>query len=48
MAYPAALIYSLGPDGIQPIAYEQTEHFTVTRLFLEDPARMLGHLLAAD
>lgn len=29
MAYPDAWIYSLGADGVQRIAYEDTEHFRV-------------------
>jgi predicted ATPase len=34
MAYPEALIYQLDGEGIAPIAYEETEHFQVTRSFL--------------
>ncbi len=45
MAYPDAWIYRLGADGVQRIAYEDTEHFRVTRDFLADPQRMLRVLL---
>jgi predicted ATPase len=34
MAYPEAVIYQLDADGIAPIAYEETEHYQVTRSFL--------------
>ncbi|HEX4492156.1 MAG TPA: AAA family ATPase [Acidimicrobiia bacterium] len=39
MAYPNALIYRLGADGIAPIAYQDTEHFRITREFLASPER---------
>ncbi|WP_454719710.1 MULTISPECIES: AAA family ATPase [Cupriavidus] len=48
MAYPDAWIYQLGADGVRRIAYEDTEHFRVTRDFLADPRRMLRVLLADD
>jgi predicted ATPase len=44
MAYPGARIYQLGPDGIAPIAYEDTEHYQITRDFLADPSRFFKHL----
>ena len=45
MAYPDATIYQFGADGIRAIAYEETEHYQVTRDFLADPQRMLRVLL---
>ena len=45
MAYPGAEIYVLGEEGIQPTAYRETEHYQLTRRFLEDPERMLRYLL---
>ncbi len=45
MAYPDALIYQCGEDGISRIAYEETEHFRVTRDFLAKSERMLRVLL---
>lgn len=45
MAYPDALIYQLGPDGIERVAYEDTEHFQITRDFLANRERYLKHLL---
>ncbi|MDQ8036688.1 MAG: AAA family ATPase, partial [Pedobacter sp.] len=48
MAYPDARIYHCGPDGIEEVAYQETEHFRVTRDFLTNPERMLKTLLAKD
>jgi predicted ATPase len=45
MSYPNALIYSFGEHGVKPTAYKETEHYRVTRSFLESPERMLSHLL---
>jgi predicted ATPase len=41
MAYPDAAIYMCGADGIVPIEYENTEHYQVTRDFLQNRERML-------
>jgi predicted ATPase len=46
MAYPGARIYQLGPDGMARIAYEQTEHYQITRDFLADPSRFFKHLFS--
>ena len=45
LAYPRALLYELGPQGISQTTYEDTEHYTITRAFLQDPNRMLRYLL---
>jgi predicted ATPase len=39
IAYPEALIYRLAPNGIERVAYEDTEHFRITRDFLNSPER---------
>jgi predicted ATPase len=44
MAYPKALIYRLGPQGIERVAYEDTEHYTITRDFLNSPERFFKSL----
>ncbi|WP_245971773.1 AAA family ATPase [Solirubrobacter pauli] len=44
LAYPGALIYELGEDGLVETAYEDTDHFQMTRAFLEAPGRFLGRL----
>jgi predicted ATPase len=49
MAYPAAIIYQISPDGtISPIAYEETEHFRVTRDFLNHRQTYLSQLLTDE
>jgi len=45
MAYPDACIYQCGREGIEKVAYQDTEHFQVTRDFLANPERMLRILL---
>lgn len=45
MAYPDSLILHFTADGIAPIAYEETEHFKVTRAFLNRRELMLKELL---
>lgn len=45
MAYPGACIYLCSKDGVSEVAYEETEHFLVTRDFLANPERMLRVLL---
>lgn len=45
MAYPDALIFQCGKNGIHEVAYQDTEHFQVTRDFLLNPERMLRVLM---
>jgi predicted ATPase len=44
MAYPGATIYELSERGIEQVAYEDTDHYRLTKTFLDDPARFLHHL----
>jgi predicted ATPase len=46
MAYPEAWIYELDGDGARRVPYEETEHYRLTRSFLEAPERFLRHLFA--
>ncbi len=46
LAYPNAKIIMFDADGLREITYEQTEHFMVTRDFLNNHARRLQQLLA--
>ncbi len=48
LAYPEATIYLFGAGEPQQIAYRDTEHYQVTRGFLENPERMLRELMAED
>lgn len=45
MAYPDACIYQCSKEGISEIAYEDTEHYKVTRDFLANPKRMMDMLM---
>lgn len=42
MAYPNAEILRFSEDGICPVGYKQTEHYQITKQFLDSPERMLG------
>lgn len=46
MAYPHAWIYCLDDDGITRLSYVETEHYQVTRDFLNYHEMMLNTLLA--
>lgn len=46
MAYPEARILELSQEGIREVAYEDTEHFRVTRDFLLRRERMLRELFS--
>ena len=45
MAYPGARILVLQGDTIQTVPYRETEHYRLTRQFLEQPERILQLLL---
>ena len=45
IAYPNAWIYQIIEDGLRRVAYEQTEHYAVTKRFLNDSKRQLEILL---
>ncbi|MBE6664534.1 MAG: ATP-binding cassette domain-containing protein [Ruminococcaceae bacterium] len=44
MAFPNALIYEITEGGIKKTNYKDTEHYQITRSFLENPERMLKYL----
>jgi predicted ATPase len=48
MAYPHATIFTMAEEGPREVSYRATEHFTVTRRFLNDPDAMLKTLLAPE
>jgi predicted ATPase len=48
MAYPHATIFQMSDDGPFEIPYQETEHFLVTRRFLDDPEGMLEIVLNRD
>lgn len=45
MAYPNALIYQIDSSGIYPIKYENTEHYKITKAFINNPKPLLQELL---
>lgn len=45
LAYPDALIYQMTAEGMEAVPYTETEHYRVTRDFLNRPDKMLGLLL---
>ena len=48
MAYPNAEIIALSEEGATPTPYRETEHYQLTKRFLENPERMLHYLLVED
>ncbi len=48
LAYPGAVLFSLDNGEIRPIRYTETEHYRVTKQFLDSPERYFRHLFAAD
>lgn len=48
MAYPDARIYLLDGSGAREVAYTDTEHYLVTRGFLNSPRRALAALLGEE
>jgi predicted ATPase len=48
MAYPDSLIYQFSERGIQPIGYEETEHYQITKLFLTRRESMLKELMREE
>jgi predicted ATPase len=48
MAYPGALIYRLDEQGVAKTRYEDTEHYEVSRSFLQRPGSFLRNLFATD
>lgn len=45
MAYPGAEILELSDESIRSVGYKETEHYQVTKRFLENPEKMLHYLL---
>ena len=48
LSYPKAIIYKLDEIGLKTIEYKETEHYQVTRDFLNRPEKMLKILLNID
>jgi predicted ATPase len=48
LAYPSAKIIVFDSDGMREVEYEQTEHFSITRDFLNNYKRRLDQLFSVD
>lgn len=48
MAYPLATIFLLEPDGPREVSYRATEHYMITKRFLNDPEGMLEKLFGPE
>ncbi len=46
MAYPGASIYVLSEDGIKLTDYNETEHYKITRDFINDYKRMISYIIS--
>lgn len=44
LAYPQATIYSCDSDFLKTISYTDTEHYKITKNFLDNPSLFLHHL----
>lgn len=44
LAYPKATIYSCDNEKLQTIRYKETEHYKITKQFLENPEQFMHHL----
>ncbi len=48
LAYPDADIFTFDTNGIKLTQYEETEHYIVTRQFLNNPQKMVDYLFDSD
>lgn len=45
MAFPGAEVLEFSETGIRAVSYQETDHYQITRQFLENPEKMLHYLL---
>ena len=48
MAYPGAEVLQLTEKGIHSVSFRDTEHYRLSRQFLNDPERMCEYLFAGE
>ena len=46
LAFPGAKILQVDETGVREVSYKETEHYSVTKSFLENPDRMLAQLFS--
>lgn len=44
MGIPDALLYQIRDDGMEQVSYKETDHYRITKRFLDDPENYLRHL----
>jgi predicted ATPase len=44
MGLPDATLYEIQEDGMQPVNYKETDHYRITKTFLDNPEHYLRHL----
>jgi predicted ATPase len=47
LSYPGAVLFSLDDDTIREVSYRETQHFLITRDFLNSPERFFKHLFGS-
>lgn len=47
ICYPGAAIYNFDENGLREISYQETEHFSLTKSFLDNPGAYLRHLMGS-
>jgi predicted ATPase len=45
MTYPGATVLQFDGEGVREVSFRETEHYLISRRFLENPDRMLAELL---
>lgn len=48
LSYPDAVLFSLDGDSLQEVTYSETEHYRITREFLNPPERFFRHLFGTS
>jgi predicted ATPase len=44
MGIPEAILYEIREDGMQSVSYKETDHYRITKTFLDNPQYYLRHL----
>jgi len=48
LSYPDCLMYELDEEGLRKTTYKQTDHYLLTKDFLDDPDYMLKRLFEEE
>lgn len=48
MAYPGAVIYQCDEDGFKQVDYEETDHYRLTKAFLNNPDKFFKQLFRGE